>query len=396
MRSIKKINPGIIYCSVTGYGQTGPYKARPGYDAIFQAAGGLMSVTGHPDGEPGAGPMKVGPSIADVMTGMNASIGILSALFHRKVNGGEGQHVDVCLMDTVIASLTHYAQIYLVNGETPPRRGTSGNGGVPARVFTCADQDIMLVVGNDLQFEKCCGVLGRPELAKDPRFVKNNDRVVHRVELMKILEDLFITKPAKYWLDELERVGVPAGPINDFQQVFDDEQVKHRGMEVKVKHPLRDDLSLIRNAADLLRHADQGLPRAAAARSEHRRGAEGQARLRRRQARRVAQGRHHPAGWLKAQIGTTAHHLSSDSHRLVVHGDAKAFARVSKHVGPMAIAVRPAAHHARDSSQLRSSRESARALKLMSARCHCAVNRTSNFTALFRAKSKAASAVVDG
>jgi crotonobetainyl-CoA:carnitine CoA-transferase CaiB-like acyl-CoA transferase len=246
--SIKKINPGIIYCSVTGYGQTGPYKARPGYDAIFQAAGGLMSVTGHPDGEPGAGPMKVGPSIADVMTGMNASIGILSALFHRKVNGGEGQHVDVCLMDTVIASLTHYAQIYLVNGETPPRRGTSGNGGVPARVFTCADQDIMLVVGNDSQFEKCCGVLGHPELAKDPRFVKNNDRVVYRVELMKVLEDIFITKPAKYWLDELERVGVPAGPINDFKQVFDDEQVKSRGMEVKVKHPLREDLSLIRNA----------------------------------------------------------------------------------------------------------------------------------------------------
>ncbi len=246
--TIRKINPGIIYCSVTGYGQTGPYSARPGYDAIFQAAAGLMSVTGHPDGEPGAGPMKVGPSIADVMTGMNTSIGILSALFHRKVNGGQGQHIDVCLNDTVIASLTHYAQIYLVNGETPPRRGTSGNGGVPARVFTCADQDIMLVVGNDSQFEKCCSVLGHPELAKDPRFVKNNDRVFHRNELMKILEDIFITKPAKYWLDGLEAAGVPAGPINDFRQVFEDEQVRSRGMEVKVKHPFREDLSLIRNA----------------------------------------------------------------------------------------------------------------------------------------------------
>lgn len=246
--TIKKVNPGIIYCSVTGYGQTGPYAKRPGYDAIFQAAGGLMSVTGHPDGEPGAGPMKVGPSIADYMTGMNASIGILAALFNRKANGGEGQHVDVCLMDTVIASLSHYAQIFLVNGETPPRRGTSGNGGVPARVFTCADQDIMLVVGNDSQFEKCMTVLGAPEMAKDPRFVKNNDRVVNRVELMKILEGLFVKKPAKYWLDELERVGVPAGPINDFAQVFADEQVQSRGMEVKVKHKFRDDLSLIRNA----------------------------------------------------------------------------------------------------------------------------------------------------
>jgi crotonobetainyl-CoA:carnitine CoA-transferase CaiB-like acyl-CoA transferase len=244
--TIRAINPGIVYCSVTGFGQTGPYSKRPGYDAIFQAMGGLMSVTGHPDGEPGAGPMKVGPSIADVMTGMNASIGILSALYHRRETG-VGQHVDVCLLDTVIASLTHYAQIYLVNGETPPRRGTSGNGGVPARVFTCADGDIMLVVGNDSQFEKCCRVLGHPELAADPRFVRNNDRVEHRNELMPILEKLFLTKPCKYWLDELERAGVPAGPINDFAQVFADEQVRSRGMEVKVRHPFREDLSLIRN-----------------------------------------------------------------------------------------------------------------------------------------------------
>ena len=133
--SIKAINHGIIYCSVTGFGQTGPYAERAGYDAILQAMGGLMSVTGHIDGEPGEGPMKVGPSIVDYMTGMNTSIGILSALYHRKANGGEGQHVDVCLFDTVIASLSHWAQIYLVNGKTPPRRGTWGNGGMPAGVF---------------------------------------------------------------------------------------------------------------------------------------------------------------------------------------------------------------------------------------------------------------------
>ncbi len=163
------INPGIIYCSVTGFGQTGPYAPRAGYDAIFQAMGGLMSVTGHIDGEPGAGPMKVGPSIVDYMTGMNTSIAILAALYHAKVNGGDGQHLDVCLLDTVIASLSHYAQIYLVNGKMPPRRGTWGNGGMPAGVFRCADGELMLVVGNDGQFARTCAVLGEPDLANDPK-----------------------------------------------------------------------------------------------------------------------------------------------------------------------------------------------------------------------------------
>lgn len=246
--SVKKINPGIIYCSVTGYGQSGPYRARPGYDAVFQAEAGLMSVTGHPDGVPGGGPMKAGPSIADVMTGMNASIGILAALFHRKVNGGQGQHIDVCLMDTTIASMTYDAQKYLISGEIPSRRGTLGGGGVPSRVFTCADQDIMLVCGNDAQFVKCCEVLGRPELAQDPRFVTNRDRIVHRSVLIAILEEIFITKPAKYWLGELEQAGVPAGSINNLQQVFADEHVKSRGMAVKTNHPLHENLSLVRNA----------------------------------------------------------------------------------------------------------------------------------------------------
>ena len=162
--TIKAINPGIIYCSVTGFGQTGPYAPRAGYDAILQAMGGLMSVTGHIDGEPGAGPMKVGPSIVDYMTGMNTSIGILSALYHRKANGGEGQHVDVCLFDTVIASLSHWLQIYLVNGQTPPRRGTWGNGGMPAGVFRCTDGEIMVVVGNDGQYARTCEVLGAPHI----------------------------------------------------------------------------------------------------------------------------------------------------------------------------------------------------------------------------------------
>jgi crotonobetainyl-CoA:carnitine CoA-transferase CaiB-like acyl-CoA transferase len=245
--SIRVINPGIIYCSVTGFGQTGPYAPRAGYDAIFQAMGGLMSVTGHMDGEPGAGPMKVGPSIVDYMTGMNTSIGILAALYHRKANGGEGQHIDVCLLDTVIASLSHYAQIYLVSGKTPPRRGTWGNGGMPAGVFRCADGELMLVVGNDAQFARTCEVLGSPELATNAKFVKNNDRVVNGKEIMAIFAGLFLKNKVAYWLEELEKAGVPCGPVNDFAQMFADPHVRERGMEIKVNHPFEPELSLIRN-----------------------------------------------------------------------------------------------------------------------------------------------------
>ena len=246
--SIKAINPGIIYCSVTGFGQTGPYAPRAGYDAILQAMGGLMSVTGHIDGEPGEGPMKVGPSIVDYMTGMNTSIAILSALYHRDANGGEGQRLDVCLFDTVIASLSHWLQIYLVNGKIPPRRGTWGNGGMPAGVFRCTDGELMVVVGNDAQYARTCQVLGAPELATDPKFLKNNDRVKHGKEIMAIYAGLFLKKPVAYWLDELEKAGVPSGPINDFAQVFADPHVKSRGMEVKIDHPFNHSLSLIRNA----------------------------------------------------------------------------------------------------------------------------------------------------
>jgi crotonobetainyl-CoA:carnitine CoA-transferase CaiB-like acyl-CoA transferase len=245
--TIKAINPGIIYCSVTGFGQTGPYAPRAGYDAIFQAMGGLMSVTGHMDGEPGAGPMKVGPSIVDYMTGMNTSTGILAALYHRK-NTGVGQHVDVCLFDTVIASLSHWAQIYLVNGTTPPRRGTWGNGGMPAGMFRCTDGELMLVVGNDAQFARTCAVLGAPELATDPKFLKNNDRVVNGKEIMAIYAGLFLTNSVGHWLAELEKAGVPCGPVNDFAHVFADPHVRSRGMEVKVEHPFEPQLSLIRNA----------------------------------------------------------------------------------------------------------------------------------------------------
>lgn len=245
--AIKAINPRIVYCSVTGFGQTGPYATRAGYDAILQAMGGLMSVTGHLDGEPGEGPMKVGPSIVDYMTGLNATIGVMSALYHRDAGGGEGQHIDACLFDTVIASLSHWLQIYLINGKVPPRRGTWGNGGMPAGVFRCTDGELMLVNGNDAQFQRTCAVLGEPGLAEDPRFLKNNDRVVHGKEIMAIFAGLFLKQPVAYWLERLEAVGVPSGPINDFDQVFADPHVQARGMRVKVEHPFEPALSVVRN-----------------------------------------------------------------------------------------------------------------------------------------------------
>ena len=243
----KAVNPRIVYCSVTGFGQTGPYATRAGYDAILQAMGGLMSVTGHLDGEPGEGPMKVGPSIVDYMTGLNATIGVMSALYHRDAGGGEGQHIDACLFDTVIASLSHWLQIYLINGKVPPRRGTWGNGGMPAGVFRCTDGELMLVNGNDAQFQRTCAVLGEPGLAEDPRFLKNNDRVVHGKEIMAIFAGLFLKQPVAYWLERLEAVGVPSGPINDFDQVFADPHVQFRGMRVNVDHPFESMLSLVRN-----------------------------------------------------------------------------------------------------------------------------------------------------
>jgi len=236
--SLKIINPRLIYCSVTGFGQTGPYRLRPGYDSIFQGMSGLMSVTGNPDGTPGGGPMKTGPSLGDVMTGQFAVSAILAALYHRDANGGNtGQHVDVALLDSLIATNSHYSSHYLVSGDVPVRRGTEGNGGMPSRLFHCADGDIMLVVGNDAQFVRLCEVLGRPELARDPRFVTNVARVTHRREVVQFLEPLFLQRKCAEILDALERAVVPAGPVYDLKQVFEDPQVREREMCVEIAHP---------------------------------------------------------------------------------------------------------------------------------------------------------------
>jgi crotonobetainyl-CoA:carnitine CoA-transferase CaiB-like acyl-CoA transferase len=246
-QSIRAINPGVIYCSVTGYGQTGPFAHRPGYDAVFQAEGGLMSVTGLADDKPGGGPMKVGPSIADVITGLNVANGIQAALYHRDARGGEGQYLDIALLDCVVAALSHYAQIYLTSGEVPVRRGTQGNGGMPSGRFPCSDGGIMLTAGNDIQYARLCEAVGRPDLAAHELFSTNVLRVANRDALTKVFDQIFSADTVANWLAKLEAAGIPSGPINDIAQVFAYPPIKHREMAVATPHPLHPGLKGIRN-----------------------------------------------------------------------------------------------------------------------------------------------------
>jgi len=246
-QSLKEINPRLIYCSITGFGQDGPYAKRPGYDAIFQAMGGLMSVTGLPDGQPGAGPMKTGPSIADVLASLNVSSAVLGALYHRDAHGGEGQYIDVALLDSMIAAMSHYAQIHLVSGEVPIRRGTQGNGGMPAAMFPTADGPIVITAGNDVQYARLCNAAGRPDLLTDERFRSNADRVRNRDALTVIFNEIFLARPRAEWLELLDKADVPSGPVYDMAEAFTDPQVEHRGVRVEVDHPLGQKLSLVRN-----------------------------------------------------------------------------------------------------------------------------------------------------
>jgi len=236
-QSLKKVNPRLIYCSVTGFGQSGPYAPRPGYDSIFQAMGGLMSVTGYPDDEGGA-PVKTGPSIADFIGGQFAAIGVIAALYERDARSGGGQQVDIALLDSVIASLSHYTAQYLATGVVPVRRGTQGNGGLPSQRFPCADGGVMVVCGNDEQYRRFCEVLKHPELADDERFISNPQRVLNRKALARTFDAITIKWKQQELLEGLERANVPAGPIYDLQQVFEDPQVRHRQMAVEVPHPL--------------------------------------------------------------------------------------------------------------------------------------------------------------
>ncbi len=241
---LSALNPRLVYCSITGFGQTGPYRDRAGYDFLLQGMGGLMSITGAPDGDAGGGPMKVGVAVTDVLTGMYAATAVLAALVHRE-RSGRGQHVDLSLLDVQVAMLANQAQAYLTTGEPPVRLGNAHPSIVPYQAFAAADGHLVLAVGNDAQFARLCGVLGRPDLAADPRFRTNAARVEHRAALLAILEPALAGRPAAAWISELEGAGIPCGPINDLRQVFEDPQVRHRGMRREVDHPLAGRAALV-------------------------------------------------------------------------------------------------------------------------------------------------------
>jgi crotonobetainyl-CoA:carnitine CoA-transferase CaiB-like acyl-CoA transferase len=221
--------PGLIYCSVTGFGQTGPYAARPGYDFLIQGMGGIMSLTGEPDGEP----TKVGVGIADVMTGMYATVGILAALQHRQ-RTGQGQHIDISLLDTQISWLVNAGTNYLTDRQLPTRLGNGHPNIVPYQVFSTADAPMILAVGNDAQFRRFCEVAGIDEVATDERYATNPMRIRNRVALCELVGQALSTRPRATWLRELEEVGVPCGPVNNLEDVFADPHVKARGAELRM------------------------------------------------------------------------------------------------------------------------------------------------------------------
>ena len=224
--------PRLIYCSITGFGQTGPYKDRPGYDYMAQAMGGIMSVTGDADGSP----MKVGVGIADIMTGMYATSAILAAIHHRTVTG-KGQYIDMALLDSQVAWLSSSGQNYLTSREPVPRFGNAHPNIVPYQVFPSADGHVVIAAGNDAQFRRLCDFANLPELADDERFATNAARIRNRDALIPLIEDAVVRHPSAHWLEGLEGVKVPACPINTIAQVFADPQVRHRGMEIALTHP---------------------------------------------------------------------------------------------------------------------------------------------------------------
>ncbi|GAB3097308.1 CoA transferase [Aestuariicella hydrocarbonica] len=245
-------NPRLIYCSITGFGQTGPYSHRPGYDFLVQAMGGLMSVTGEQDHLPGGGPQKVGVALTDIMTGLYATIGILAAV-HERQTSGLGQHVDLALLDVTAATLANQATNYLVGDTVPQRLGNAHPNIVPYQSFATADGHCIIAVGNDQQFQRLCTALGLSPLASDPRFATNAQRVAHRELLIPQLQEPLTQRRRDEWLSVFEAAGVPAGPINTIEDVFNDPQIEHRHMKVNVPHPLNGQLTLPGNPIKLSR-----------------------------------------------------------------------------------------------------------------------------------------------
>lgn len=242
---LKAIKPDIVYCSVTGFGQDGPYRHQAGYDSIFQAMGGLMSITGQPDGEPGGGPMKAGFAVADMMTGMYSSIAILGALVHRSISG-QGQYIDMALFDVQVAALSIENVRFLLLGEVVQRAGNVSRNMVPTQPFRCQDGYLQISVGN-AQFARFIEIMGRPDLAADERFATGASRRKNRLALIAILEPIFLRQPVAHWIEVLAPAQVPCGAVNNIKQVFEDPQVRHRKMQIEVDHPRLGTVPLVAN-----------------------------------------------------------------------------------------------------------------------------------------------------
>ena len=243
---LRETNPGLIYCSVTGFGHTGPWRERPGYDFMIQGMGGLMSITGERDDRPGGGPQKAGIPIADLITGMYASIAVCAALAHR-AKTGVGQHLDLALFDSLVAVLANQGGNYLATGKPPGRLGNDHPNIAPYQVFRTLDGSLILACGNDNLFRKFCEVAGCLALADDPRFASNGKRVENRIELTRLLNEVFLKSPTKEWIVRLEAAGVPCGPINDLAQVFSEPQALARGLRMELPHPSAGNVSLVRS-----------------------------------------------------------------------------------------------------------------------------------------------------
>lgn len=244
--SLAEINPRLVYCSVTGFGQTGPYSPLPGYDFVFQGMGGIMSMTGLPEGQPGGGPLKTGLPISDLVTGLYASTAILGALESRNVSG-KGQHIDIALLDCLISVTGCQFMTYFLSGKLPQRMGNEHLTMVPYQAFKCREGDIIVAVGNDGQFVSFCQVIGMPELSSDPQFKTSPQRSRNRAALIPMISERMLTKPSDEWIALLEAANVPCGPIYNAQQVFEDPHVQHRQMKISLPHGVGVDTPAVAN-----------------------------------------------------------------------------------------------------------------------------------------------------